>query len=91
MVVWKVTLSIGKLDQIRSLPEGAKVLTAQMQAGVPTLWVLCEPLRTAENRFFDVLGTGWDGIGPNHKYISTVQDGPFVWHVFEHATGARGR
>lgn len=64
------------------IPAGARVLTAQIQAGAITLWVLVDPSRPTESRRFRISGTGWDLPFPS-EYIATVQDGPFVWHVFE--------
>lgn len=61
-----------------------KVLCVQMQNGVPALWFETEaaPLQTADRRFY-VLPTGLATVRNNTKYIGTVQDGSFVWHIYE--------
>jgi hypothetical protein len=69
------------LTSIR-MPKSAQILTVQNQRGEPCLWALCNPDEETETRFFRVYGTG-DGVNPAHRYISTWQSGPFIWHLFE--------
>lgn len=66
------------------MPFGAEVLTVQMQQGLVTLWALVDEDQYEHPRQFDIYGTGWDiDSSTPHEYIGTVQDGDFVWHVFE--------
>lgn len=54
------------------------------------MWVRVNPHNGFESRRFHIIGTGHsvvidvdpDGM-ENIKYLSTVQQGRFVWHVFE--------
>ena len=66
------------------MPEGASVLCVQMQDGLPRLWAVVETTLPMKPRHFRVFGTG----NPITKflmgrYIGTVQDGLWVWHVYE--------
>lgn len=64
------------------IPKGGKVLTVQRQKGDICIWVLVDPKQNFEQRYFVVYGTGFE-INPQHQYIGTVQEGAYVWHVFE--------
>jgi len=90
--VWKFELSLGK-NEIK-MPEGALVLTAQIQSKrtqdsiVDTicLWAEVYPdIDSREIRKFAVVGTGHDySPGSDYFHVGTVQDSAgFVWHVFE--------
>jgi hypothetical protein len=78
------------------MPAHAQVLSVQMQPPhpMPMLWALHPKPETAitlEERRFQLFGTGRDidmeqVLRDEHgqwKHVATVQDGPFVWHVFE--------
>lgn len=87
--IWKYGLRLTDLQTIE-LPEGAKVLTVQVQENTLQLYVLFDledydfgdTIRTVE-RQFAVIGTG--NVIPDYElsYINTVQTQAFVWHVFE--------
>lgn len=64
------------------MPEGAEVLTVQIQNGEPHIWALVDTEKPRKLRSFEIVGTGQpaDNLG---RYVGTVQDGSFVWHVFE--------
>lgn len=71
------------------MPEGAEVLHVGIQPQGLTLWALVKVEHPdhegpQETRTFRVYGTGHpiaDQVPQD--YIGTVQDGLFVWHVFE--------
>jgi len=82
-VIWKYTLECID-EQTLLLPKNAKILTVQIQNGKLQLWALLNPKAAIETRYIYIFGTGYDI--PDHirlKYISTVQIGIFVWHIFE--------
>lgn len=84
--IWKYPLRAGAGDDIAiQMPQGARLLTVQMQGAAPWLWALVEPDRPREQRQFQVVGTGWelDWSDAKREYIGTVQAGTFVWHFFE--------
>jgi len=80
------------------MPKGAELLDVQyqqmhsvFQGGTTTenicIWAMVDTKEEEfKNRQFEMYGTGHDipetGEGTLH-YISTVQDAPLVWHVFE--------
>lgn len=67
------------------LPRGAQVLYAGIQAEEFFIWALVDLDETEMvERSFDVWGTGCEiEEYPNVDFVSTVFEGPFVWHIFE--------
>lgn len=68
------------------LPEGAEILSFQLQGGCPNLWVLVDENADVELRRFRVYGTGHRvENGDKLNYIGTIVGhmGQFVWHLFE--------
>ena len=83
MQIWKFPLEVNDAVLVE-MPFGAKVLTVQVQNGIPCLWALVEPRNTPDGSTkFRIVGTGhyFDGKG---EYIDTFQlmDGALVFHVF---------
>jgi hypothetical protein len=75
---------IGIMDkQSIQMPQGAQILTAQVQRGQLYIWALVNILAPTETRTIAVYGTG--NALPKHlgDYIGTVQMPPFVWHIFD--------
>lgn len=70
-------------DGVLQLPIGAEILTVGMQDDRITMWALIDSDAELEIRVFAVYGTGWQIQEPNVKFISTVFDGAYVWHLFE--------
>ena len=76
------------VTQVVMLPKGAEILTVQKQfrsLGTETMcmWALVDPDAKAEPRTIFIQGTGFEIHADFKRYIATVQDGPYVWHVFE--------
>lgn len=66
------------------MPKGAKILSVQVQKSTVTAWALVDPYEKEEEiRHFRCYATGEDFNPENDIYLATVQDGPFVWHVWE--------
>jgi hypothetical protein len=68
-------------------PQGARILSVQVQYGKPQLWALVNPHNTVETRNFLLIDTG-EQIENNLErldYIGTFQldDGEYVGHLFE--------
>lgn len=75
-------------SDVLMLPDRACVLSAQMQDGGLWLWCLVNTEYPVVERQFRMWGTGWDLTDECKDYklvshISTVQDGEYVWHIFE--------
>lgn len=85
MEIWKFDLPIQDTPII-SMPEGAKILSLQVQEGVPRIWALVNPQNDMKSRFFHIIGTGHNfkesTLG---SYVGTfiTAGETFVGHVFE--------
>lgn len=70
------------------MPKGAKILCVKEQSGEICIWAEVmlndegEP-EELEYRTFAIYGTGWEMDLDNSKYIGTVFDNIFVWHIYE--------
>lgn len=66
------------------LPEGAGILTAQVQQGQVCLWARVDPSAVLTQRKIRVAGTGHP-VGSGWAYLGTVQlmGGGLVLHIFE--------
>lgn len=69
-----------------TLPINSIVLKAGMQNGIMCIWVLVDNNELdASERNFEIIGTGhpfeYDYL--DYRFVNTVFDGPFVWHIFE--------
>lgn len=70
--------------QMLHLPKGAVILCTMMQYGQLKIW--CEvntEVKVTEERRIIIVGTGNLITATAYKYIGSVIDGSFVWHVFE--------
>lgn len=86
--IWKYELSPSITgNHTFKMPKDAEILIVQMQNNNPCIWVLVNPNNEAEERFFELFGTGHeipcDGI--SRKFIGTfqIQEGSLVFHLFE--------
>lgn len=77
-------------EQTLTMPAAAEILSVQDQGGVLCIWALVDTDRLPEERRFRVYGTGHAIANFPHKYLATVIQGSFVWHVFERFTASRG-
>ena len=75
--VWKFPVC----SEVR-MPKGAKLLTLQVQHGMPHLWAEVDPSAEEEKRRFAVVGTG-STLPEPRTYVGTYQNSPFIWHVYE--------
>ncbi len=81
-IIYKYTLEIAGIQTLQ-VPAGARLLTAQMQGDALRLWAIVNPDNPPEHRTFLISGTGNPFPEGTAAYIATVQQGPFVWHIFE--------
>lgn len=67
----------------KHMQKGSQVLHAAMQNGVLSVWARVDPSAEQTLRRFSIFGTG-HVIPDEHigKFVSTVLDREFVWHVF---------
>ena len=91
MQIWKFELELTD-QQILEIPQGAKILTLQMQkhdegeVPRPYFWAEVDPGAPMEERMFLTFGTGKeipDAFRNLIRHVGTYQQEPFVWHVYE--------
>ncbi len=67
-----------------TLPASAKILSVQMQNGVPCVWALVDPGTPEHTRVLELYVTGEEiSQARGLAFIGTFQDGPYVGHLFE--------
>ena len=83
MTIWKFELTKEK-TQLVKMPEKSEIMDIQMQNGKPVMWALVHPYTREIEVKINMYGTGWETHENTTKdeYLSTVQDGEFVWHFF---------
>lgn len=66
------------------MPAGARILSCQMQFGIPSIWAIVDPNAADRTRIIYLRGTG-DALGSAEvcPFIGTIQQGPLVWHLFD--------
>ena len=79
--IYKYTLKFDCSNQIL-MPKDSLVIKFAIQNNQPCIWAIVDTDSIYENRIFSVVGTGWQ-IENNMRYIDTILDGQFVWHLFE--------
>jgi hypothetical protein len=67
------------------MPIGADILSVQIQNGKPTIWAKVETTYKEEKKVFRIYGTGHelDLFAMEGRYLATIQQGQFVWHIFD--------
>lgn len=88
--IYKYPVQLG--SNTLQMPLHSQILTAQLQYGVITIWAIVdESEMTKEDRNVVVFGTGHPlPVKADVKYwIATVQQDPYVWHLFEFARQAQ--
>jgi hypothetical protein len=65
-----------------NVPGGAEVLDIQMQNDSVCMWALVDPEENSVMWDIEVTGTGMELHTAEHKYLATIQQGTYVWHIF---------
>ena len=84
--IYKYPLDATSVEQTIQMPYDAEILDVQIQNGNLFLWAVVDPDKDNLMRKFCIFGTGWTlpyRFSNRFKHLKTVQDGAFVWHVFE--------
>jgi hypothetical protein len=80
--IWKFPLAITG-EQMITMPKGTAILSVQMQGNQLSLWALVNERYDDSPCRVHIVGTGHPA---DHvlamPFVGTVQDGPYVWHVF---------
>lgn len=84
-VIYKYPILAREENSFLLLPTGAKILAIQTQGDAISLWAQVDPKeKGTHTRFIKRIATGQEFDSQiSRTYISTVQEGPFVWHYFE--------
>ena len=91
--IWKFPIPTTDIQEI-SIPQGAEILTVQMQGDMPCLWAIIDTDASLEPRTILTLGTGHKGLelsnGGQPRYIGTYQifGGSLIFHVFDGGVAA---
>lgn len=80
--IWKFPLDLTDLQEL-DIPFGYKFLSAQMQNGKLCLWAEVNPAAMKRKATIAIVGTGNPFPLGQFDFISTVQMGPLVWHIYE--------
>lgn len=78
--IWKFALAT--TSSLIRIPKTWRAISAQMQDGTLTMWAIVDPDAPKTQVNVKVVGTGWPENLEGWQFLSTVQDGEFVWHVF---------
>ncbi len=75
------------LDETIRMPDGAAIYSVGVQEGKAVVWALVDTDMPTVERKMMIVGTGWDFTHDPRlqtaRFIGTIQQPPFVWHVFE--------
>lgn len=80
--IWKFDLPFME-NPIIEMPEDAKILDVQIQHGAVCMWAVVDDKAALENRSFFIVGTGQQMPPRAGRYVRTIQQDRFVWHIFE--------
>lgn len=80
--IYKYPLIATDLQYI-DMPNGAVILTVQMQGGAMCLWAQVDLDKAEVVRVIAVYGTGNLMPAEAGQYVGSVQMPPFVWHVYD--------
>lgn len=91
--IFKYKLVLNGNPQTVMMPEGAAILSVQFQGsngivGDICVWAMVDASQLQLPHVFYVFGTGqplpdiFDVWTLKNRHLGTVQQGPFVWHVF---------
>lgn len=82
--IWKFGLALDDIVEL-AMPRYARLLTVQMQRGIPHLWAVVDTDQPVVKRRFRVFGTGHQMDLDHSNYIGTFQinGGSLVFHLFE--------
>lgn len=79
--IWKYEISLG--ITILNIPSGGIVRHLGVQNDNAYIWVEIDPAKELVERKFSIYGTGWDLTEDVGTYVGSIQEGPFVWHLYE--------
>jgi len=79
-VIHKYRIKFDTSDYVE-MPKGAQILDVQIQYETFCVWAIVDPEQEMVQRKISIIGTGQKVNGG--KYIATIQNSIFVWHIFD--------
>ena len=64
------------------MPIGAKIIKVDTQGNEGMFWAEVDTSMPYEQRYFDVIGTGWE-VPTGLTYIGSYLQEMYVWHIYE--------
>ena len=83
--IWKYDVMINDSQKIE-MPQGANLLSVQIQNGIPCIWAIVNPMNAEVERVIQMAGTGHDmSERVMGAFLGTIQlnDGALIFHVFD--------
>lgn len=83
--IWKYNVKIDDVQTV-AMPEGAKLLSVQVQHNLVTIWAMVDPRNLNVNRIIQMAGTGHDmseRIMGDFLGTFQIESGALVFHVFD--------
>lgn len=84
--IYKYPLKMhGMIEEIKSFQDAHILSAGYDPSGVPCVWALVNPQNPPAPLKVLVMGTGWDVDFERYTaaFIATLNDGPFMWHVWQ--------
>jgi hypothetical protein len=82
MRIWKYSLVETDLQAI-SVPMGANFISVAVQDGIIWAWAEVNETAPRVSVTIEIIGTGNPVAPARRRFIGTVLNAPFVWHVYE--------
>jgi hypothetical protein len=88
-IIFKYKVPLDDANEVIEImmPKDAKILHFDTQNGGLYLWAISQFPSLEQAKFsFNVFGTGWEipDTTKDEFYIGTVQQGPYVWHLYKY-------
>ena len=82
--IYKYNIEVQPYFEIE-MPKDAKILSVQLQNGIPVFWAEVDTNNEPETRNFSVIGTGHIMEARSQQFLGTfqLQGGAFIGHLFE--------
>ena len=82
--IWKYEIIISDVVYVE-MPDGAQLLSVQLQNDVPYIWAKVNTSKPPCKRIFRIYGTGHVHDKINGAFLGTIQlnGGTLVFHVFD--------
>ena len=70
------------ISETIQMPTFADIKSVQIQDDKITIWADVHPDNPMMDYKFLIIGTGHGEVPKNSKYLATLIDGAYVWHVY---------